>query len=515
VGLELRILGPVGATRDGAQLRLGPGQRALLAALAVRAGEVVTVSRLVDDLWGDSPPDSAVNVVHGYVSDLRKALGRDVLRTHGRGYRIEVATDALDAQRFESLFTRAEQEGPAAAAATLRDALALWRGSPLVDVQAPFVSTAAARLDELRLLALERRLEADIELGRQRQVVGELEALVAEHPARESLCALLMIALYGSGRQADALAAYRTTRTRLVEYFGLEPGPALQSLQGAILRHDVAHVGSPAAHLERSILAAVRDPEAAEALLAIVSRLARQPPKELILVEAVDDSRRLGALAASLRARCDRLADEGVVARAAPLVSQSLGGTLLALASQQEVDLLVVDGSPALLSDEPFRTVLAEASCDVAVLVARASAPGPVLVPFVGAEHDWAAIELGAWVAGAQDVPLLLAGPVEAGRDASLLLANASLAVQRALGVVAEPLLLNPSPRALVRAAEGAGMAVVGLPHAWRSEGVGEARRALALDAGIPVLLVRKGLRPGGLAPRRSLTRFTWSLRPP
>jgi nucleotide-binding universal stress UspA family protein len=133
-------------------------------------------------------------------------------------------------------------------------------------------------------------------------------------------------------------------------------------------------------------------------------------------------------------------------------------------------------------------------------------------VPFVGAEHDWASAELGAWVARAQGVPLWLAGPGGEDRDASRLLANASLAVQRALGVAAQPLLLERGVEALVRAADDAGLVVVGLSHRWRKEGLGSVRAALASEARPPVLLVRRGLRPGGLAPRESLTRFTWSL---
>ena len=136
-----------------------------------------------------------------------------------------------------------------------------------------------------------------------------------------------------------------------------------------------------------------------------------------------------------------------------------------------------------------------------------------MLVPFAGTDHDWSAIELGAWLAGSWQVPLRLAGPaVEGGRDASRLLASASLAVQRALGVAAEPLLVEPGPEALVAAAADAGVTVVGLSDRWRKDGLGPTRAALA-GSGRPTLLVRKGLRPGGLAPAENLTRFTWSLR--
>src|SRR5205823_1857501 len=171
---------------------------------------------------------------------------------------------------------------------------------------------------------------------------------------------------------------------------------------------------------------------------------------------------------------------------------------------------VLVDGSAELLEERVLVRLLMRAPCDVGVVVGGVSRPGPVLVPFVGAEHDWAAVELAAWAAGALDVALLLAGP---GESASRLLANASLAVQRTLGVVSEPLLLEPGPAALLAAAEDAALVVVGLTDRWRSEGLGDTRGTLARDAQAPVVLVRRGLRPGGLAPRESRTRFTWSIK--
>jgi hypothetical protein len=158
--------------------------------------------------------------------------------------------------------------------------------------------------------------------------------------------------------------------------------------------------------------------------------------------------------------------------------------------------------------------VLMKAPCDVAVLVGTVTGTGPVLVPFVGADHDWAAVELAAWLAWALDVPLRLAGPRQdvTGRDASRLLANASLAVQRTLGVVAEPLLLEPDQAALLAAVDATALVVVGLSDRWRKHGLGEMRAALATGTGRAVVFVRRGLRPGGLAPPDGVTRFTWSL---
>ncbi len=189
---------------------------------------------------------------------------------------------------------------------------------------------------------------------------------------------------------------------------------------------------------------------------------------------------------------------------------------IVRLATEQDVDFLLVRGRASPLDDPATRTVLLSAPCDVGVLIARDGAPalGPVLVPFAGAEHDWTAIEIGAWLAGALDVRLRLAGPREVGRDASRLLASASLATQRAFGVTAEPLLVEPGAEGLVLAADDAALVVVGLTDRWQREGLGPVREALVTSARPPVLLARGGLRPGGLAPMESLTRFTWSIRP-
>jgi hypothetical protein len=183
-------------------------------------------------------------------------------------------------------------------------------------------------------------------------------------------------------------------------------------------------------------------------------------------------------------------------------------------AAEQDVDLLLIDAPAGLLDDRDLAAVLGGAPCDVAVLVGGELGLGPVLVPFTGAEHDWSAIEIGAWLAGAQDVPLRLAGPGKGPRDASRLLADASLAVQRALGVAAEPHLVEPDAGDLVRAAREAALVVSGLSDRWRDDGLGPVRSALAAEARPPVLLVRRGLRPGGLAPPESYTRFTWTIGP-
>ncbi len=516
--MQFRVLGPLEVAADGVELPLGgASQRALLAMLLLHANEVVSSDRLIDELW-DEPPGSGATALQVRVSQLRKALGRAAERVETRspGYVLHVEPEELDLDRFTRLVERSGGAEPAVAAELLREALALWRGPPLADlVYESFAQPAIGRMDDLRMAALERRVEADLALGRHAELVGELETLVARYPLRERLRGQLMLALYRSGRQAEALEAYRAARRALVEELGIEPSPALQELERAILRHDTGLSLSPVAAAERSILVVPFRDESVEPLLALAGPLARRPPKELILARLVSGADDLAATAAGLDSRRTALLASGVSVRTAVFVSAASGDDIVRFAAEQDVDLVVVDGSAELLDDPDLARVLSAAPCDVAVVVCRALQPGPVLVPFVGAEHDWAAIELGAWAAGALDVSLLVAGPRDgsAGRDASRLLANASLAVQRTLGVTAEPMLLEPGPAALLRAAESAALVVVGLTDRWHAQGLGEAREALASTPGPPVVLVRRGLRPGGMAPPASLTRFTWTLR--
>jgi YVTN family beta-propeller protein len=244
--MEFHILGPIEATEAGRSVALGPAkQRALLAALLVHANEVVSTDRLIDQLWGERPPAKAAKSVQVYVSQLRKALGDGCLETSGHGYLLHVAPGALDSERFHSLLEEGREalaDGDASRAAqTLRAALALWRGPALSDVAyEPFAQAEIARLEELRLAALEERIDADLVLGRHGELVAELEGLVRAEPLRERLRGQLMIALYRSGRQADALDAYQETRRVLVEELGLEPGRTLQELERAILTQDEA-----------------------------------------------------------------------------------------------------------------------------------------------------------------------------------------------------------------------------------------------------------------------------------
>jgi DNA-binding SARP family transcriptional activator len=241
--VEFRLLGPVELVGDdGVPVELPAGKpRALLALLLLEAGHVISVDRLVDELWGERPPATAAKVLQGYVSRLRKLLPPGLLETREPGYLIRLDVDQLDLSLFERLRGDAAAEAAAgrwqAAGTLLAAGLQLWRGPPLADV-AEGLPDEVARLDEMRLAALEERVAADLELGRQAQLVPELERLMRSHPLRERFRFQLMLALYRLGRQADALAVYRETRELLVEELGIEPGPELQRLERQILVQD-------------------------------------------------------------------------------------------------------------------------------------------------------------------------------------------------------------------------------------------------------------------------------------
>lgn len=244
--MEYRILGGLEVEDRGRPVPLrGPRQRALLVHLLVNANEVVPDERLLEDLWAGERPRSGRAALRVRVSQLRKALanGAEALLTRPPGYVLRVGADDLDVLRFERLLVEGRKAlaagRPDAAAETLRDGLALWRGPALADVAYdPWAQAEIVRLEELRRTALEERIDADLALARHAELVGELEALVAGEPLRERLRGQLMLALYRSGRQADALAAYRAARAALVQELGIEPGRALQELEGAMLRQD-------------------------------------------------------------------------------------------------------------------------------------------------------------------------------------------------------------------------------------------------------------------------------------
>ena len=533
--MEFRILGPLEARDEGRAVTLGgPKPRALLALLLLHANEIVPADRLIDELWGENTSEDAGAALRVNVSRLRKALPQDVLTTRSPGYVVRVEPAGLDLHCFERLVDEGRSllaRGLAAdASERLREALSLWRGPALADfTYESFAQAAIARLEEIKLAAIELRVDADLALGRHDELIGELEELVAVHPLRERLQRCLMTALYRSGRQAEALDAYQDARGALVDGLGIEPGAELRELEQAILRQDPSlDLQEPARAsgreaVERSILVTIADENRAQALVAVAEPLARQPPRVLVLARLVSDPVELRPTSAQLDELRSGLVSRGVAARAASFTSSKPGSDLARLADELDVDLLVAEAPDELLvegaPDEQLSVLLEEALCDVALLVTRDGAPADaVLVPFGGGEHDWAAVELGAWLAKANGVPLRLAGatavPEHGKRDASRLLSHGALAVQRVLGIAAEPLLVPPGENGMLEASRDAGLVVVGLSARWHREGLGDARLRLARDATAPVLFVRRGLRPGGLAPPAALTRFTWSIRP-
>jgi len=520
--VEFRILGPLEVWRDDRPARItGAKERALLALLLLHANEAVPADRLIDELWNGAPPPTAKKSLQVRVAGLRRALGDVVVVTRGDGYAISVVGDELDLHRFERLLTEGRERltagDPRAGVEMLREALALWRGPALADfTYESFAQAPIARLEELRLTAVELRNDGELALGHHAPLIGELELLVAANPLRERLSGQLMLALYRDGRQVEALDVYQRTRDLLLTELGLDPGPALQSLQQAILRQEPS-LDVISAAPERSILVAPRDERWLEDLLVLAHPLVRQPSRELILARLIPPGGDVTATATMLNSHRQSLTEGGIAARAIVFTSEAPGDDLVRIASEQDVDLILVDGVSDVVGSPALEPLLGGAACDVGVLLARDEPPadGPVVVLFGGGEHDWTAVEVGSWIARAQGVTLRLAGPAQGPeRDASRTLASASLAVQRVLGIAAEPILVPPNAADVLAAANDAGLVVVGLPARWTRDGLGAVRTALAEGAKPPVLLVRRGLRPGGLAPRESLTRFTWTLGP-
>ena len=285
--MEFRILGPLEVVDGGRVVDVGGvRQRALLAILLTRANQVVPRDNLVDALFGEEPREAAANLVQVYVSRLRKGLepererrsGGSVVVTRAPGYLIRAGPEELDLLRFERLVEegrRALAGGEAeTAAARLHEALGLWRGPALADfAYEEFASVESARLEELRLAAIEDRVDADLALGEHAALTGELQALVTEHPLRERLRGQLMLALYRSGRQAEALETFQTGRRELVEELGLEPSAALRELERAMLRQDpgleAPGPSAPERPESRALLVLSQDDAELDALLAV------------------------------------------------------------------------------------------------------------------------------------------------------------------------------------------------------------------------------------------------------
>jgi DNA-binding SARP family transcriptional activator len=496
---DFRVLGPIEVVIDGERIGLPAGQpRALLARLLLDANRAVSSEALVDSIWGEAPPPSSRKVVQAYVSQLRKLLGAGRIETQTSGYAVRLQPGELDLARFEELTAAAETEvDPARRSTLLSEALSLWRGSPLAEfADEPFGPAAARRLNDLRISALEQRIEADLALGRHERVIDELETLVVDEPLREQPRRQLMLALYRSGRQAEALARYRDGRRRGIEAVGLEPSDALQELERAILR------GDPDLHLTAQATAPRRGPVIATSAL-FVDLLAPlcTDGRELILVEPVTTSADLGPRSQELL-RVRELVSS-VPVRAAVFTSDNPANDLARLAAEQEAELLVVSDRALIPATPP---------CDVAFTRwpdRGFSGNAPVVVPFGGRREEWAALELAAWIARAHGLQLRLLGvdARQGERDASRMLASASLALQRFAETSAQPVLVAPGPEAIL--AQDSSVIVLSLP----SGELDASRSRLLADATVPLLLVRAGLRPSGVAPDHTLTRFSWSLR--
>jgi DNA-binding SARP family transcriptional activator len=545
--VEFRILGPL-EVRDGTEhvpLR-GPKQRGLLTLLLLNPNRLVPVDWLVDELW-HAPPSTAPKALHVYVSKLRKLFATASpptprIRTQAPGYVLEIDPESLDLHRFETLVeagrTALARGDAQTAADQLHDALALWRGRPLDGfAEEPFARSARARLEELELAARELRNDADLALGRHAELAAELRRLVADHPLRERLRGQLMLALYRNSRQAEALEVYQETRALLVDELGLDPGQELQQLERAILVQDPAlelPVGpaaspvpaDPAAARSRALLVVAVDEQSLDPLLWLARPLATaEPVHDVIVVRLVgsenDGDGLLSAAASELDAVRTTLAGAGLSARAAAFTSAELSDDLVRMSSDQEIDLLLIGAGQFLGGDfDPLVPTLSESLCDVALVLRRDEQPmrldadHPPVVIFGGSDPDWAALELGAWLARGAGTPLRLVGTAADAalgrRDASRLLATASLVVQKFVGVYAEPVLAKAGSEGVLSSARGAGVVLTGIEERdGRRFGAGHLR--IAREAAAPLVFVSRGIRPGGLAPA-GLTRFTWSL---
>ena len=361
--LDFRILGPLDAN-DGNRARTPSGaiQRALLAILLLHANRVVSADQLIDQLWGSSPPSSGTTALQVRVSQLRKALGDggSLIVTRPPGYLIRLERDQLDLHRFEHLLGGADRDlgtdDPASAATKLQEALALWRGAPLADfTYEPFAQAAIARLSELRITATRNASRRNSRSASTPISSPTCACPLSEHPLRERLRAQLMLALYRSGRQAEALAEYHAARRALLDELGIEPGTGLQHLERAILLQEPALELAERVPM-RSILVAPSADEALDSLLPLAESLARRPARALVLARAVPEQAALARTSSLLHESREALLARGVSARAAAFTSSAPAADLVRIAQEQDVDLLLIDAPPGLLDDPTLQT---------------------------------------------------------------------------------------------------------------------------------------------------------------
>jgi DNA-binding SARP family transcriptional activator len=517
--LRFRVLGPFEVEADHGLVDLGSARRrALLGVLTLNAGRVVGTERLVDTLWGESPPRTAVHVLHVYISDLRRVLPDGVLRTVSPGYLLRVPGQAVDLNEFEELVARGRADftrgATAAAVVSLEQALGMWRGPVLQDLESEgFVQVEARRLEELRTEVRELRAEAKLAVGAAQDVVADLQALIRDHPFREHSHALLMRALAAAGRQSDALALFGDIRARLADELGIEPSEGLRSAQTAVLRQET----TPTAERRSPglVLAVTTELSRLPALARTAASTARAAGRELLLTTILDATTTTPA-DLTKAAAATRIAQSEVTVpgRSAAFRSRRQSHDLASLAAEYDADLTVLD-SPDLIGSRGqlagwARAVMEQLTTDVALVAGGPPTPGlPIAVPFGGSDHDWAAAELAALLSKATDAPLLVVGAITPHDDASRLIARLALAVQQVLGITAEPILVEATIPGLLGALRDTNP-VIGVSERWRSEGIGPFRREI-LQGTTSALILRRGLRPGLLSSSTSATRFAWS----
>jgi DNA-binding SARP family transcriptional activator len=548
--MEYRILGPLEVLDGGQTLAVRGGKlRALLADLLIHANQVVSTERLIDDLWGESPPDTATSALQVYVSQLRKLLESErgtkgsVLARKAPGYVLNMGPDELDRSRFERRAAEGnrdlEDSRFDAASRRLSEALSEWRGEALAEfAYEAFARSEIERLNTLRLSVLEDRISADLARGRHHEVSGELETLVRQHPLREGLRARLMLALYRSGRQADALQVFQDGRRMLADELGIDPGHELKRLESSILAQDPSldlripvqsRSTARSAPSRSSALVAALDQEGLEALIPLARVLGRSdPPRELILARLLttseaDQEGGLPLITADLERHRAGMTSEGVASRVIAFTTPDPGEDVVRLSVDYRVDLVLAGARGAVTGEtslDPWvRRLLEELPCAVALAawpLGTDPAPleGTVVVPFGGGEHDWAALEFGARVAQTMGMELRLLGtaaPNSDHRDSSRLLANASLVIQEVTGVVAEPTLVVPGPEAVLEAAGDAGLLVMGISERWKDEGIGAVRSEIARGANALTVMLRRGGATLAHAAPREMTQFPWS----